>query len=290
MNLAVKSVIVMLVFAALFIAIPTASAQQQQADSRLDAKDYQTMKEDLEIMRRIFEKTLDSYMGKEMARNAERLGLFPGQEDEDRSALANYKLATDSYRRSFFTTGSGRFNTESFYVPGSGAVFTMAISIPAREVDPQETDAPPQDLWQETEQEIRQGNVLQLFKEEKEKTWSLDGESMETILDRLIEAAARNCGNMEQLGSGDLITLIVKFTGRRPLDTLASVKGDVALSVYSFWSGNEVIGLSEDVIVQIPVAYLTRYLQSNDFEAFKKSLRILRYPGKGAKAKNDRFF
>ncbi|MHC4943664.1 MAG: hypothetical protein ACYTG7_11665, partial [Planctomycetota bacterium] len=253
MNTQMKTLIILMSLIAFCLILPSASGQ---AVVKLDSEGYQAMLEDLEIMSRLLEKKLTVHVSENEKMNIARLEALRLDRDEEKSAaLDAYRLALDNYKDSYSTAFSfcDSFNIRCLYVPGSGAVFSMEIEVPAQEVDVEEDEEEAGDLWKETETELRRGHSLNTLKQEQNKTWMLDAETMDSIIDLLVKTMVKHGKNIEQLGDSDMITLVVTFKGKRPLDTLAALGVDTALAIYSYWSAGSSTGLYEDVIIQIPV-------------------------------------
>lgn len=280
-------VIAILVFALFYPLLSQASGQARnsQADD-LDRDTYQSLKEDIEIMRRVIIKALGQYVEDQGWGNVEHkknLNEYFGYEDEteyDDDTDNPFYKAKSAYDAYTYTWGGSLFQ-ESFgsrgiYVPGSGAVFTFEVDIPAKsdDVDEESEEEEEDDLWSETEKEYKQKHITNLFTQNKQRTWTLEPGAREEVIRLLVGTVARHGYKIEALGEDEMVTIILKLNGKRPLDRAAVASGDVGLSVYSYWSLGNSTGLTEEVIIQVP---LLDGMRKGDLNRIMKSCRILRF-------------
>jgi hypothetical protein len=261
---------------------------QDKGSNPLDSEGYRTVVEDMEIMRRIFEKTLSSYLGMDSSLNLDssmaaesfesalsHLEKGKVKKESDGDLLSRLYSVNQPY---FFT----RFKSRGFYVPNHGIVFSLEVPVPAREVTVDKSELSHNDLWLETEKELRQGHTLNALKKDKRmKSWVLDSDVVDGVIDLLIKTVARHGQNVAHLDDEDRITLLVDFKGKSP-DPLALLSRESSFAFYYFMAASNASRLFEHVIIQFPVSSLSNFQKTSDLADLKSLLEILRYPSKEA--------
>ena len=130
---------------------------------------------------------------------------------------------------------------------------------------------------------------LLMQEKQQNKNWVPDPAALEEVIDLLVDTIGRHGHNIDGLGKNDRITLLLGVKARIPRAQLLLPPDDpaaIALSYYGAAQTKTVGG--DEVIIQIPMAYIALYQETKDRAAFKKAATILRYPAKGHRPKPDR--
>jgi hypothetical protein len=236
-------------------------------------------------MRRVLEKGVQGLLdergiatgGNKLLTGYQDLSAAEGEKKEQRGFISSGSFLFGAVGGSYWYT---RFNTRGLYVPGSGAVFSLEVTVPAHSVPIDREKEGEGDVWDQTEKELKQGFSLDRMKKEKDRKWVIDEAAVDAVIERLVETAARHGRNIEHLADSDRITLIVTFKGGTALQKAAEYTGDAALAqAYSLVA---TANLSEDVIIQVPMSsLLASQRQGGDNSAVKRAARILRFKEKG---------
>lgn len=274
--------------------IPRAAAQESKSKV-LDAAAYRAMNEDIEIMRRVLVKELMDHFGVGYTLGKTLFDQLDKDEDDEGSGKTAYSRAQNLFEYGLRWHGQNHYNSRGFYVPGSGVVLSLDVDVPVKEAPKKKKKAQTsRNLWEEAEKEYRQGSSsassFTNVKKEEQKSWILDSETIEEVIDILVETVARNGTNMEHLSPRDRFTLLVTFKGDRSLDKLAMATRDARLALSSFYATYSAQPLKEDVIVQIPASIASRIEEGADVEDVKRAAKVIRYPAKGEVKESGKSF
>ncbi len=186
-------------------------------DTGHNGVDYAAMSEDIDVMARILTKAVGAKYqqisgqpvgfplieveGEDKDSNDMTLQLRTGKVG---AAYSQYALAA--------AISAPDLNIRGFYVPQSGVVFALDISVRTALVTESGDKTSPEDEWQRTEREVRKGETFVTPpSKESQRRAVVNPEAVELAAETLMKAVAKHGSNMEQLYPGETITLAVRF-------------------------------------------------------------------------------
>jgi len=297
-----KLMIIVLVTTLFLAGLLTPNAFAQEMDPEiLNFERYKSIVKNIEIMRRVLIKAVgehDLFMSPALSQ-IPTLGYLFAQNKVD--ALGTEKTAKVvnplevnarivSPENSPFGQ-SGVSNSKGYYVPGSGAVFSLDVFVKSKSMEADKTKDDPNDLWEEAEKEMSQGHGKEFSKwQGLKQKYIPDPAAVNKMIDLLIETVGTHGKRIKELSDKDKITLIVKFktTGPDPRNLL---KGDLAFLMTTY-------RVTVDVIIQIPISSITTYQagkQSTEYQdkrsidilsELKRESKIIKYSEKKAETKS----
>ena len=181
-------------------AAPPSPSVQEETRTTVDPAETA---EDVEIMRRVLVKAINERPGASIRVAPESLptvfGVYSAQAD----------LLT--------TSGTGVTHSRAFHVPGAGAVFTLDVDVPVRQVlrTPETDEAEDSDsAWDEARDELHgrartpEGwfDAVQL---PKLAELEIDAEHVDEIQDTILDTLTRFASRIRGLGSSEHLTVVV---------------------------------------------------------------------------------
>lgn len=251
---------------------PGVLAQEQiTRTATINADKYGEIKKDIEIMRRVLEKALNSHFGiKDTVKKT--------HSTQDGTKEMAFPAVLDGKEP------RTRYKSEGIYVPGSGPVFTLQVYVNTKTVNMKDKDQAPEDVWEETEKEMRPAMAREVIQAERTKTVILDPVSVNSVIDLMMRTVAQHGKRIKHIHEEKWITVITHFKGIKPdislfleTDVEARVKGNSLRILPFLLKGERTKGACEEVIFQIPVSSLIRFKEQIDLSAVKQSSRILKY-------------
>ena len=245
------------------------------------AFDFATMAEDIEIMARILAKSVSARHHDIAGRaKASMLGFLAPQEEVASGDCAGchtanvytagtFGDAVTAYRRAVVGLGSTPdLNMRGFYVPGSGALFTLDVRARTILAAEPEGEKSPAGVWEQTEREVRRGETrMPAVHGKSQQRAVVDPEAVNATVDSLLTAIAGHGAHIEQLVSPDNITVAARF---RPKQAALTDPGGGW-----FTAGK---AAPQRVIIQVPVTAIQDHVAGKiDLDAFKERARITRY-------------
>jgi hypothetical protein len=211
---------------------PAATRQEPQTRST-PARPADTVAQDVEILRRLLVKSVRGGITAEPAAAPSHslLNLPPD------SAIALSGIVQDLYVQNWITAldgGPSVAASNGFHVPGTGAFFTMDISVPLKPVPaagqtPATKGQGATDEWADMKREVQGGgakssSVVGLYvpqiasnpayvKFSGSVGFALDEDAIERAVERVLETLAKYGARIEGLETGESITVCLHVTG-----------------------------------------------------------------------------
>jgi hypothetical protein len=280
------------------LALPLAAALSLApfALAQTDGKgiDLKAMREDVEVMRRLLSKALTKQTDTNGAYwlNTRPVGGGHGSGGGGGTGggtTAAGGLGGDSkdvyqlYDSLALLDGTLRSQAQGFYVPQTGAVFSLVLSAPVKEVAEKESrrekTAKADDEWDRTRQEVRgggSGGTAALGKVElRGRKWALDSEAIESAIDAVLGVIAEHGRKIRELESSDAIVVALRF---EPMQgAWQSEGGSSPENLFSYVEQRS--APAQCVVVRVPVAVLD---ENKDRKIDREALRdprvqIVRY-------------
>ena len=256
---------------------------QKQREGAREAVDFAVMAEDIEIMQQIIGKTLRQDFAGDGAQAA-LLNAFgmpwattKYKKGDKLSSLTFYLAAQDYQSLSSFD----RFNVEGFYVPGTGAVFTLDLPAATKEVELKDQEDKP-DLWDEIEGKVRGSKTEATYfppgKKPKTRT-TIDHEALDEAIDLLVKTVGEYGSRIEQLTVGESIILAARTSARRPWYTPEKLLEATYSRLYISAQGIR----PHRVIIKVPVRAIRDFEKGElDLHMLKESSEITKYGAHGS--------
>lgn len=287
----------------LMVSNPTAlAARALITDEKDDGFDYSSLVEDIEIMQRVLVKTLRDHFapsltlrsGVPVLSEIPAIGrLFEGDAAKDDSTAARaallyqYQTATGNLAyTNRLTSYSSKVSIEGFYVPGTGVIYTLKLPAATKEVDPPtKPEAPKEDLWSKTEDEIRRSNIFTVYQgsglrgSKKPKVHMVDEEKLAETVDLIVSTVAQYGSHIEQLSSGESIILAARLNSVSTGYTTGT-----AVNLFGLVSrGGR--ARSDRVIIRVPVTVMRDFAAGKiNKQQCRERCEVTRYSGSAAKA------
>ena len=270
----------MVTFAAASVTLGLDVDAEDRKGNELDA-----IAEDIEVMQRLLGKALSRHYGAKADAGEETvLGSLPqfgrfsdarkSQGDEDHLLAWYHSLAASNFS---IARQTKTFAVAGYYVPGSGAFFTLSLPASVTEADPSpEQDKVKDDLWSQTEGEVRGTNrhYAWIHGAEPTKTVVLDEGALNETVDVLLEAVAKYGSRIEGLSAGDSIVLAARV---QPEGARAWANATL-FAAYAAPCGTVAGPGSYRVIIQIPVSAVRDFSNDKiDLNTLRQRSEITRY-------------
>ncbi len=276
-----RGALVFLLILLLAGACATGVVARAQTDGESGEKktDLKAMVEDVEVMRRILEKTLTRPLA--AAKKREVLGPVTGGRVSGGEA-GGEAIAQDLFNSYALTYYDQQLRPESqgFYAPGSGAFFTFEVKAPVVETPAKESDSKRStDLWDQTRAEVRgRGNTFigafagGVGGAAKTKRFEIDQDAIDQAVDDLIEAIGEHGTKIRGLRPKERIVVAVCF---EPIESTV-YRGDPSLVLWDYAQQRK--ASEHRVVIQAPVDALEDYREGKrDLESLKSRVEITRY-------------
>lgn len=256
---------------------------QQRREGVGEAVDFAVMAEDIEIMQQIIAKTLRQHFTGDGAQAAvlNAFGL-PWATTEykkgDKLSSLTYYLAAQDFQ---LVSSFGRFNVEGFYVPGTGAVFTLDLPAATEEVELKDEEDR-SDLWDEIEGKVRGSKTEAAFfppgKKPKTRT-TIDQEALDEAIDLLVKTVGEYGSRIEQLTVRESIILAARTSARRPWYTPKKLLEATYSRLYIGAQGIR----PHRIIIKVPVRAIRDFENDElDLLMLKESSEITKYGAHGS--------
>ena len=152
--------------------------------------DYKQVAEDIEVMAKIIDKTLEK--------------SFPDEYKSYGGLLSPFRAP------------GGERGCQGFYLNNYGAIFMTNISLPLAELEVSEEEPTPDDLWTQTKYELKGvkggGKGFSIFG--KGEGTEYDPEKVEQLKEELLKLIGTYAANIRHLGAQENIVIAVRGPGR----------------------------------------------------------------------------
>jgi hypothetical protein len=264
----------------------TTATAQQRGDAGGKPPDLAAMAEDIEIMQRVIDKTLQSHFGDARLVLGNMLREIDAGEEDDEEAqdapadeltsIRDLPRALAYGRLAYSYALAGGYDVVGYYVPRKGAIFTLAFPAAVRPLDEDEDDTPAKDdLWGQTEGEVRgtrPRDALGFATGGPLREFTVDDEALEATIAKLIGAIGKYGGRIEQLASDDSIILAARVTAQSPSDLASGILTGTYTMLH--------VDVSKyRLIIEVPVSAIRAYDANRiDIESLIECARVTRYP------------
>jgi hypothetical protein len=243
--------------------------------------DFAAMAEDLEIMGRILSKSIaansqaiaGAALGTWVApfvHLAPRIEVEDGDKSIQTVVLGEDGAELDSARALFsaYSSWASDLNVRGFYVPDSGALFTLEVMTRTSVVTETQDEDAPADLWADVERQVRRGDAqLAGVSKKLRKKAVLDPHAVDLVVESLLTAVAKHGAHIEQLAPPETVTVAVRLKPSRT--ALFGAVDDWAASVTC---------APLRVVIQVPVEAIQAHADGTaDLDEVKERSRITKY-------------
>ncbi len=211
---------------------------------------YTSISEDMEIMERILNKSLQEHYAElraaqvkaQQEANDDADDQTPDEDDTAAAGTAPsnalggfYRTAGSNYDslisyNNGYIASSANFNFDNYYIPSAGVVYTLDFSVAVKEEEQPEAevkdDEPELDeeenLWRETESQVRNNpsNTAQILartynleEREPDPTYVIDQAALDNTVDVIINAIGKYGAKIDDLSQGESIIIVAKVSG-----------------------------------------------------------------------------
>jgi hypothetical protein len=284
------------VFSCLSIALLSIPVYGQTGKTEIDIA---AMAEDIEIMQRIINTTLQHHFGEDQTPSVQggHVDMPPDAgTSETREEGRPHAMRTDctTCHKSYYTTegffGHGGpihdLNVVGYYVPGTGAVFTLDLPAATKEVQAAVSPESKPDLWEEIQGRLHAGKtgVPSRFREEKKpkKQVEIDQDALDRTINVLVGAVGEYGSRIEQLSTGESIILAARVNAGYSLSG-----GDTGLALAGvLFDQLRQARQPYRVIIEVPVSAVREFDKNTiDRETLRDLAEITKYrahgPGNG---------
>jgi hypothetical protein len=271
---------------ALLLAAPVPAVEKDEAASK--ETDLTAMAEDIEIMQRIIDRTLrEHFAGRRTPgtwfdpSGGYGVLLDGGKDDEKKRSELSYYIALGQLQLAY--SNFRHFNVVGYYIPGTGVLFTLDISVPTEQVDVPEQEESKPDLWKQMEGEVRGLRTVwpSITQTEKpQKTFIVDQDELDDTVEVLIKTVGEYGSRITQLSDSESMILAIKATaqvtffssGRKTAESLLA-------TTYNLYYRGSHGAPPQRVIVQVPVTAI-RDFESRKIalDALKEKVVVTQYP------------
>ncbi|MCZ6836674.1 MAG: hypothetical protein O7G85_12930 [Planctomycetota bacterium] len=266
--------------------LPLNPVWSQESPSKPDlAQTHQ----DINIMRRVFVKSIDRALGDHLGSDEEKsaseekstmeVGLLPAT-----SGPIGYSYAFDTYSGLFSNYAN---DARGFYVPGHGAMFSLGVNVPTIEVELVEggnvvEKEDENDLWSEAEREatgktiVATGTNLYFpFAKNVTKKYIIDEESVEVAVAAVVKAIGKHGLKIEGVVDDESIVVVLSVRGGQ---VLPKDKNMTQSSFYTVLGRSSSRDDTRRIVIEITISDLKRYAGERiDFDAIMERAKITRF-------------
>ena len=185
----------------------------------------------------------------------------------------------------FLSTNYHTSNTRGFRVPGHGVIFTLDVSVPAKQVEKtdevEDEKADADDDWEQASNEAsgRLSNAYTIYKQVlgssgeklKQSVLVIEPEAVDAVIKAVIESIARHGLKIKGLDDDDSIVVAMQIEGNR----IISSSGETNRLFFTSMSSGS---LRQRVIIEIDCSVLGRYADGKiDLDAVRSRAKITSY-------------
>lgn len=185
----------------------------------------------------------------------------------------------------FSTLSYHTSNTRGFRVPGQGVIFTLDVTVPAKQVEMEAVDedeqADAEDDWEQARNEAsgRASNAYTIFNQvrvvsvENQKQYELviEPEAMDAVIKAVVKSVSLHGLKIKGLDDDDSIVVAMQLEGNR----IISPSGERNLLIFT---GRSLGSARQRVIIEIDRSVLGRYADGKiDLDAVRSRAKITSY-------------
>lgn len=244
----------------------------------------------MDIMRRVIVKSINRDMNEHFSDENDKLtSTVTTRETAPGVPLPSesFAIATSLYGR--LATNSFAGDSRGYYIPGHGAVFSLEVTVPLIEAEPEETEdiEKPEkvdDLWTEATDEAEGrtsafGRAVvsgtYLFNETKQTEWMINPEGVDLVINAVCATVAKHGKKIDDLQDDESVIVVLNVNPGQAVSTTGDTGAYRLFYSYSFAAGGS--DETQQIVIEVTVEDLDRYAGDRiDLDGLKSRATITR--------------